>query len=88
MSNNNKHSGELIADVVVQMRFIPLKTETDEKENDLTATISVKVDDKRLGTPNNLLKLKKIKKLEGEGETFIQNKIKLMTTMYLIRFQN
>ena len=59
MNNKNKHSEETIAGVTVQMRFIPLKTDPDDKKNDLTATISVRVDNTQSGTPNNLLELKK-----------------------------
>ena len=84
MNNKNTHSGETISGVTVQMRFIPLKTDPDDKKNDLTATISVRVDNTQSGTPDNLLELTlpKITKLNGEGETFIRNKIKLITTIF------
>ena len=76
MNNKNTHSGEIIGGVTIQMRFIPLKTDPDDKKNDLTATVSVRVDNTQSGTPDNLLELKlpKITKLNGEGKTFIRNK--------------
>ena len=80
MSVSDKHSGENVASVTVQMRFIPLKTDPERE----TQYISVCVDDTQKGTPDNLqeLKLPMIQKLDGEGETFIQNKIKLITTIF------
>ena len=83
MSANEKHSGERVAGITVQMRFVPLKT--DSEPNEETATISVRVDDAKKGTPDNTqeLKLPIILKLESEGETFIQNKIKLRYEVFL-----
>ena len=71
MSRKDKHSGENVAGVTVQMRFIPLKTDSEPKEQ--IATISERVDDTQKGTPDNLqeLKLPIISNLESEGETFI-----------------
>ena len=82
MSVNERHSGENVAGVTVQMRFIPLKADPEPKEQ--TATILVHVDDTQRGTPDNLqeLKLPIISKLDAEGETFIQNKIKLITLIF------
>ena len=82
MNSNDKHSGENVAGVTVQMRFVPLKTDSEPKEQ--IATISVRVDDAKKGTPDNIqeLKLPIIAKLESEGETFIQNKIKLITSIF------
>ena len=66
-----KRSGENVAGVTVQMRFIPLKTDPEQQKP--LATISVRVDDTQKGSPDNLqeLKLPRIQKLEFEGETFI-----------------
>ena len=80
--SEKKHSGENIAGVTVQIRFVPLKM--DEEEETKTATISVRIDDTEKGTPDNLreLKLPMISKLELEGETFVLNKIKLINTIF------
>ena len=80
--SKTKHSGENVASVTVQMRFIPLKTDP-EQQKPLT-TILVRVDDTQKGTPDNLqeLKLPKIQKLALEGETFIKNKVKLIDTIF------
>ena len=77
-----KHSGENSAGITVQIRFVPLKMDEDDEPK--TATISVRVDDKEKGTPDNLreLKLPMISKLELEGETFVLNKIKLINTIF------
>ena len=82
MNTKNKHSGESVAGVTVQMRFIPLKMDPEQKEQ--LATILVRVDNTQKGTPDNLqeLKLPIISKLDSKGETFIQNKIKLITTIF------
>ena len=84
MSVSDKHSRENVASVTVQMRFIPLKTDPEQRKSQEMATISVRVDDTQRGTPDNLLELKlpMISKLDSEGETFIQNKIKLNTTIF------
>ena len=78
-----KHSGENVASVTVQMRFILLKTDPEQQKP--LATILVHVDDTQKGTPDNLqeLKLPIIQKLELEGETFIQNKVKLINTIFI-----
>ena len=83
MSANNKHSGENVAGVTVQMRFIPLKTDPEQRQQQM-ATISVRVDNTQKGTSDNLkeLKLPIITKLDYEGETFVQNKIKVITTIF------
>ena len=80
--SEKKHSGENVAGVTVQMRFVPLKAE--ENEDAKTAKISVRVDDTEKGTPDNLreLELPMISKLELEGETFVLNKIKLINTIF------
>ena len=80
--SKTKHSGENVAGVTVQMRFIWLKTDDDEERR--TATILVRVDDTQKGTPNNLheLELLIITKLELEGETFVLNKINLINTIF------
>ena len=80
--SDKKHSGENVAGVTVQMRFVPLKTDDDEDAK--MATISVRVDDTEKGTPDNIreLKLPMISKLELEGETFVLNKIKLINTIF------
>ena len=56
MSANEKHSGERVAGVTLQMRFVPLKKESEP--NKQTATISVRVDDSQKGTPDNIQELK------------------------------
>ena len=80
--SKQKHSGENVAGVTVQMRFIPLKTDPDKDKQ--IVTILVRVDDTQKGTPDNLqeLKLPVITKLELEGETFVLNKIKLINTIF------
>ena len=85
MSTKDKHSGENVASVTVQMRFIPLKTDPEPEVQEIQyVTTSVRVDDTQKGTPDNIqeLKLPMIQKLDGEGETFIQRKIKLITTIF------
>ena len=83
--SDKKHSGENVAGVTVQMRFVPLKTDDDEDAK--MATISVRVDDTEKGTPDNIreLKLPMISKLELEGETFVLNKIKLINTIFHLK---
>ena len=93
--SKTKHSGENVASVIVQMRFILLKADseqqrfvllkTDPEQQKLAfATILVHVDDTQKGTPDNIqeLKLPKIQKLALEDETFIQNKVKLINTIF------
>ena len=77
-----KHSGENVASVTMQMRFILLKMDPDEDQQ--IATISVHVNDTQKSMPDNLqeLKLPVITKLESEGETFVLNKIKLINTIF------
>ena len=58
MNAKNKHSGESVAGVTVQMRFIPLKMGPEQKQQQLFTTISVRVDDTQRGTPDDLLELK------------------------------
>ena len=80
-----KHTGESVAGVTVQVRFVPLKADKDVPEHEIKkATISVRVDDTLKGTPDNLreLELPMISKLELEGETFVLNKIKLVNTIF------
>ena len=80
--SEKKHSGENRTGVTVQLRFVPLKKDEDEEEKNVT--ISVLVDDKQKGTPDNIreLELPMIRKLELEGETFVLNKIKLINTIF------
>ena len=93
--SETKHSGENVAGVTVQMRFIPLKMNPEQQRFILLktapaqhklpfATILVRVDDTQKGTPDNIqeMKLPKIQKLALEGETFIQNKFKLINTIF------
>ena len=77
-----KHSGENVAGVTVQMRFIPLKMDPDKEEQ--LATILVRVNDTQKGLSDNIqeLKLPIISKLELEGETFILSKVKLINTIF------
>ena len=80
--SKTKHSGENVAGITVQMRFILLKTDPEQQKT--LTTILVRVADTQKGTPDNLqeLKLPRIQKLELEGETFIQNKVKLINTIF------
>ena len=57
---------------------------TDDDDELKMATISIRVDDKEKGTPDNLreLKLLMISKLELEGETFVLNKINLIYIIF------
>ena len=77
-----KHSGENQSGIDVQIRFIPPKAENEPEPK--KCKISVLVDDKLKGTPDNLrtLEIPMITKLEREGETFILNKIKLTNTIF------
>ena len=79
--SKTKHSGENVAGVTVQMRFM------DPEQQKTLATILVRVDDTQKGTPDNLQepKLPRTQKLELEGETFIQNKIKLINTIFILK---
>ena len=58
---------------------------TDPEQQKPFATILVRVNDTQKGMPDNLqeLKLPRIQKLELEGETFIQNKVKLINTIFI-----
>ena len=80
--SKKKHSGENMAGITVQIRFIPLKMHKDDEPK--MATISVRVDNNKKGTPDNIreLKLPVISKLELEEEIFILNKIKLINTIF------
>ena len=80
--SDKKHSGENVAGITVQIRFVPLKADDDDEVK--TAKISVRVDDTQKGTPDNLreLEIPMISKLELEGETFVLNKIKLINTIF------
>ena len=81
--NNSKHTGETIAGVTVQMRFIPLKVDTEQdkkfspwsKINELFATIKTHINDMKKKIPT-------ITRLTSEGKTFIKNKIKLINTIF------
>ena len=48
--SETKHSGENVAGVTVQMRFIPLKTDPEQQKT--LTTILVCVDDTQKGTPD------------------------------------
>ena len=60
--NDSKHTGETIASVTVQMRFIPLKVDPEKEKiiilwstgNELFATIKTRIDDTKKSTPDNL----------------------------------
>ena len=77
-----KHTGEKMTGVTVKIRFVPLKVENET--NYEPVTISVCVDDTKRGTMDNLMSLEipKLPKLEHEGETFVQNNIKLINTIF------
>ena len=86
-----KHTGENVAGVTVQMRFIQLKADPEQQkfiplktDNKQSATIAVRVNDTQKGTPDNLqeFKIPKISKLTLEGETFVKNKVKLIKTIF------
>ena len=80
--SEKKHAGENAAGITVQIRFVLLKMCEDDKPK--MATISVRVDNNKKGTLDNIreLKLPVISKLELEGETFVLNKIKLINTIF------
>ena len=83
--SKKKYSGENAAGITMQIRFIPLKMHEDNKLK--IATISVRIDDNKKGTPDNLRELKflVISKLELEGEIFILNKIKLINMIFYLK---
>ena len=90
--SKQKHTGENVAGVTVQMRFIPLKADPEKQklillktDNKQPATIAVRVDDTQKGTPDNIqeFKIPKIQKLALEGETFVKNKVKLIKTIFI-----
>ena len=78
----SKHSGENQSGIEMQIRFIPLKAENEPEPK--KCKISVLVDDKLKGTPDNLrmLEIPMITKLEREGETFVLNRIKITNTIF------
>ena len=90
--NNSKYTGETIAGVTMQMRFIPLKVDTEQDKkfspwstsNDLVTTIKTRIDDTKKSTPENIreFQIPTITRLTSEGETFIKNKIKLIDTIF------
>ena len=89
--SKSKHTGETIAGVTIQMRFIPLKVDLEKSkfipwstDNELFATITIRVDDTKKSTPDNLLEfmVPKITHLTSEGETFVKNKLKLIDTIF------
>ena len=90
--NDTKHTGETIAGVTVQMRFIPLKVDTEQDKkfspwstsNELITTIKTRIDDMKKSTPDNIreFQIPTITRLTSEGETFIKNKIKLIDTIF------
>ena len=82
--SKQKHTGENVAGVTVQMSLIPLKTDPEQQkfiplktDHEQPATIVVRVDDMQKGTPDNIqeFKIPKISKLTLEGETFVKNKV-------------
>ena len=90
--SKQKHTGENVASVTVQMRFILLKTDPEQQkiillktDHEQPTTIAVRVDDTQKGTPDNIqeFKIPKIQKLALEGETFIKNKVKLIETIFI-----
>ena len=90
--NDSKHTGETIAGVTVQMRFIPLNVDSEQEKkvspwntsNDLITTIKTRVDDTKKATPDNIMEfqLPTITQFTSEGETFIKNKVKLIDTIF------
>ena len=90
--NDSKHTGETIAGVTVQMRFIPLNVDTEQEKkfspwstsNELITTIKTRVDDTKKATLDNLreFQLPTITRFTSEGETFIKNKVKLIDTIF------
>ena len=80
--SKKKHSGENMAGITVQIRFIPLKIDEDDILK--MSTIFVCFNDNEKGTLENLreLRLLVISKLELEGEIFVLNKIKLINTIF------
>ena len=90
--NDSKHTGETIAGVTVQMRFIPLNVDTEQEKkfspwstsNELITTIKTRVDDTKKSTPDNIMEFQipTITRLTSEGETFIKNKVKLIDTIF------
>ena len=90
--NDHKHTGETIASVTVQMRFIPLNVDTEQEKkvspwntsNDLITTIKTRVDDTKKATLDNLMEfqLPTITRFTSEGETFIKSKVKLIDTIF------
>ena len=59
---DSKHSGETIAGVTVQIRFIPLKVDNEQDKkfspwsmsNDLVTTIKTRINDTKKSTPDNI----------------------------------
>ena len=90
--NDSKHTGETIAGVTVQMRFIPLNVDTEQEKkfspwstsNELITTIKTRVDDTKKSTPDNIMEFQipTLTRLTSEGETFIKNKVKLINTIF------
>ena len=90
--NDSKHTGETIAGVTVQMRFIPLKVDPEKEkkvipwntDNESFATIKIRIDDTKKSTPDNIREfpIPTITRLTSEGETFIKNKLKLIDTIF------
>ena len=60
--NDTKHTGEIIAGVTVQMRFIPLKVDPEKEkkvipwnmDNESFATIKIRINDTKKSTPDNI----------------------------------
>ena len=93
--NDSKHTGETIAGVTVQMRFIPLKADTEQDKkfsplstsNDLVTTLKTRINDTKKSTPENIreFQIPTITRLTSEGETFIKNKIKLIDMVFTLK---
>ena len=63
--SKTKHTGENVAGVTVQMRFILLKTDPEQQkfiplkmDHEQPATIALRVDDTQKGTPDNIQEFK------------------------------
>ena len=90
--NDSKHTGETIAGVTLQMRFILLKVDPEQEKkiipwstgSELFATIKTHINDTKKSTPDNIREftIPTISRLTSEGETFIKNKLKLINTIF------
>jgi hypothetical protein len=87
MSDNTKRTGERVAGINIQMRFVPeLEIEAAKVQiTTETALITVRDDESRKGImADNLrqIELPKLVTLSSNGETFAMNRYKLQTTIF------